>query len=166
MDYIRYYIDIACNNLSIRELPYEAPDKIGVELFERYAETFAFCLMFCRQEINKEQLYRMCECMILKFKDSTESPAFMYRYRPSPEMLFHTVIGATPENGALEFLQNWSPSDVWQHYKVVFQQLADVWNSVKVNLTELADLDDKRLVMEIVTALDKLSVIPVLDFYR
>ena len=59
-----------------------------------------------------------------------------------------------------------SPSDVWQHYKVVFQQLADVWNSVKVNLTEPADLDDKRLVMEIVTALDKLSVIPVLDFYR
>lgn len=53
----------------------------------------------------------MCECMILKFKDSTESPAFMYRYRPSSEMLFHTVIGATLENGALEFLQNWSPSD-------------------------------------------------------
>ena len=62
IDYLKYYTNTLKGNLVSPIRPYESKEETGLELFERYAETFVLLLKFYRQEIGRascrERVYR------------------------------------------------------------------------------------------------------------
>lgn len=52
VDYLKYYTDALQGNLVSAICPYESKEEIGLELFERYAETFVLLLKFYKQDFT------------------------------------------------------------------------------------------------------------------
>lgn len=167
VDYCKHYANVLQENLVFPVHPNESEDKIGLELFERYAEIYVLLLKFYKQEFTYEQAHTYSKAIYLKYRESSGTIDLTCQYKNRMDEIVKLIADDNPDQDGIEFLQNWGAPEVWQHYKEVYGQLACEWSLFKSNYpTIVKQYNENSLYKTIYNALDKFSDIPNLVFYR
>ncbi len=167
IDYLQYYTDILQRNLVSPVRPDESNEEIGLELFERYAEIFVLLLKFYKQEFAYEQTHAHSLALYQKYREGSDSVDLTCRIEKRREAIVKLIASDNPDPDGIIFLQNWCPSVVWHHYKIVFGQFACEWGIFKNEHASLVEqLNRTPLYKSVYDTLNELSGIPELTFYR
>jgi|GEM_PF-6097522 hypothetical protein len=166
-DYLEYYTNRLSENLISLIPPCESEGETGLELFERYAEIFVLLLKYYKQEFTDEQASVLSEAIYQKYREISASIDLTCQYQGNRKEIIRYVAGDNPDPDGIEFLQNWSSPKVQRFYKTVYEQLAKEWLSFKDQYPALVEKRNEiPLYKTVCHALDRLSEIPNLTFYR
>lgn len=167
VDYCDYYTNVLQENLVSPVCPDEPEDEIGLELFERYAEIYVLLLKLYKQDFTDEQAHAYSKAIYLKYREGSGTIDLTCQCENRMNEIVKMIASDNPDPDGLEFLQNWSAPKVWQHYKMVYGQLAREWNLFKTKHPAVVEQSNKHpLYKTIYNTLEKLSEIPNLTFYR
>ena len=167
IDYLKYYTDKLERNLISPIRPYESKEEIGLELLERYAETFVLLLKFFKQDFTYEQTHAHSLALYQKYREGSDSLDLTCRIEKRKEAIVKLIASDNPDPDGIVFLQNWCTPVVWHHYKIVFTQLASEWHGFKnTNSSLVEQLNRTPLYKSVYYTLNKLSGISELTFYR
>lgn len=167
VDYLKYYTDALQGNLVSAIRPYESKEEIGLELFERYAETFVLLLKFYKQEFTYEQTHAHSLALYQKYREGSDSVDLTCQIEKRREAIVKLIASDNPDPDGIVFLQNWCPPVVWYHYKIVFKQFACEWDIFKnTNSSLVEQLNRTPLYKSVYDTLNQLSGISELAFYR
>lgn len=167
IDYLKYYMEKLQSNLVSLVRPYESKAEIGLELLERYAETFVILLKFFKQEFTYEQTHAHSLALYQKYREGSDSVDLTWRIEKRREAIVKLIASDNPDPDGIVFLQNWCSPVVWRHYKIVFTQFASEWDGFKnTNSSLVEQLNRTPLYKSVYDALNELSGISELTFYR
>lgn len=167
IDYREYYTDIIQRNLVSPLRPYESKEETGLELLERYAETFVLLLKYYKQEFTYEQAYVHSLALYQKYREGSYSVDLTCLIEKRKEAIVKLIASDNPDPDGIVFLQNWCPPAIWQHYKIVYRQFASEWDFFKnANPSLVEQLNRAPLYQSVYDTLNELSGIPELTFYR